>query len=418
MKILLLTLGTRGDVQPFVTIGKKLRSAGHDVNIAADTGFTPMIAEAGLTHHPLPMDFQQVLQNPEMQEALVSFRGKIRAFRLSAELMNDQLSAMWRIGLEVSPDLILYHFKGAVAPYLGRRLNVPAWPVMLQPGFVPTRAYPQFLLSARSLGPIGNLVTHKLVGGLIRFGSAMMLRRWIKVTGTDMGASMDMLSGFAPEGVAPRIHAYSPQIVPLPPDMPTTETQVGYAFSDPEPYEPPEALQAFLTAGETPIFVGFGSMPGLDHARINTALLGALKLTGLRAVVATGWGGFHDLPHESNIHVLNEAPFPWLFPKVATVVHHGGSGTTHEGLRWGRPTVICPVFADQPFWGHQIARLGAGPPPVSQKRLTADRLARALDHALETDTAERAQDIATRIATENGATALTEMVNRLEDRKG
>lgn len=178
MKILLMTIGSRGDVQPFIAIGARLKSSGHDVHMVADTGFTQMIAAEGLTHHALPLNFQEVAQDPEMQAALFSFSGAINAFNLASDLMNKQFSAMWQIGLDVKPDLILHHFKGVMAPYLGRRLNVPAWPVMLQPGFVPTSAYPQFFVSARSLGSLGNLVSHKLVGAGICFVSRLMIKWW------------------------------------------------------------------------------------------------------------------------------------------------------------------------------------------------------------------------------------------------
>ncbi len=413
MKILLMTIGSRGDVQPFTAIGARLKSSGHDVHMAADTGFSQMIAAEGLTHHALPLDFQEVSQDPEMQAALTSFSGAVKAFSLASDLMNKQFSAMWQIGLEVKPDLILHHFKGVMAPYLARRLNVPAWPVMLQPGFVPTRAYPQFFVSSRSLGSLGNLASHKMVDAGIRFASRLMVKRWVKATGTDVGDVMDLQAGYSPNGSATRLHAYSPHIVPLAPDMPPTDKQVGYAFSEPAPFTPPQNLENFLSEGERPIFVGFGSMPGINHEQINTALIGALKQTGLRAVVVTGWGGIRDLPVGSKVHVLESVPYPWLFPQVAAVVHHGGSGTTHEGLRWGRPTVICPLFADQPFFGQQVARLGIGSNPLAQKHLTADRLASALDQAMSEKVMAKAKSFGCEMADEDGATTITEMVNAI-----
>ncbi len=180
MRILLITLGSRGDVQPFTVIGSRLKAAGHAVHIAADTGFSQMIIDAGLTHHPLPMNFEQIIQDPDMQAAITSFSGKVKAFSIATEMMNKQFSSMWNIGLDVAPELILYHFKGVIAPYLARRLNVSAWPVMLQPGFTPTRGYPQFFLSTRSLGGLGNLATHKLFGAGVRFFSTLMIKRGLR----------------------------------------------------------------------------------------------------------------------------------------------------------------------------------------------------------------------------------------------
>jgi sterol 3beta-glucosyltransferase len=414
MKIFLIAIGTRGDVQPFVVIGSRLKAEGHDVHIAASGGFLTMISAAGLTHHPIPMNFQDLLQRPEMQGAMTTFWGKLKAYRWASEIMNDQLSAIWQSGLDLSPDLILYHVKGVLGPYLGRRLGVPAWPVMLQPGFIPTRDYPQFLMSTRSLGPVGNLASHRLIGSIMRRSANMLILRWHKATGIDVGATMDVRDGYAPHGKSMRIHAYSAQLAALGSDMPSIDRQVGYAFATPAAFPPPPSLEKFLSEGETPIYVGFGSMPGINQSRVNAALLGALERTGLRAVVATGWGGIGKLPFAKNIHLLETVPHTWLFPRVAAVVHHGGSGTTHESLRWGRPSVICPVFADQPYFGQRVADLGAGPSPIAQKHLTADRLADALEQALSEKMIARVCTIGDAMKVEDGASKVTELVQRIQ----
>lgn len=142
----------------------------------------------------------------------------------------------------------------------------------------------------------------------------------------------------------------------------------------------------------------------LDHARTTDALVGALARTGLRAVVATGWGGIAGFTGD-NVHVVDAVPHSWLFPRVAAVVHHGGSGTTHEGLRWGRPSVVCPLSLDQPSFGARVQALGAGPAPIRQKRLTADGLARALDAALAPETRACAEEIGARLRHEDGVAA-------------
>ncbi len=289
MKILLIAIGTRGDVQPFITLGDCLCGHGHDVHIAAADAFAGQIATAGLTRHPLPMDFQALLQTPEIRGAMTSLSGKLKAYRWAAEVMNRQLDAMWQTGLDVAPDLILYHFKGAMAPYLGRRLSVPAWPVMLQPGFAPTAAYPQFLIASRSLGRWGNLASHKAIGALMRVGTRTMIRRWQKTGAPEIGPPMDVAAGFAPAGRPVRLHAYSAAITPLAADMPETERQTGYFFAEPDThYTPPPELAKFVADGTPPVYIGFGSMPGIDPARVARAVTGALRQTGLRAVIATG----------------------------------------------------------------------------------------------------------------------------------
>ncbi len=414
MKLLIIAVGSRGDVQPFVAFGRAATAAGHDVVLSAPQGFDAMIRAARLTPAPLPVDFQELLQQPEMQAAFNSLTGRLKAFRWANEIMNDQLSEMWRIGLEVSPDLILYHFKGAMGPYLGRKLGVPALPVALQPGFAATGEYPMFLMGSKDRGPALNRATHRIIHATMRMGTNVMMKRWIKATGAEIGPLMEVRLGYAPAGAPTRLHAFSPTLVPRPADWGAGDVQTGYFFEDPDAdYLPDPALAAFLEAGPPPIYAGFGSMPGLDHERMTRALRGALEKTGQRAVLATGWGGIEGFETGENIHVLDAVPHTWLFPRVSAVIHHGGSGTTHEGLRWGKPSVVCPLFADQPFFGARVAALGAGPDPIRQKRLTADNLAAAIDVALKPETAKRADALGGAIRTETGIADTMALIERL-----
>lgn len=410
MKILIFAIGSRGDVQPYVVLGRELIARGHDVHIAAPPGYDDMIAAVGAVRHTLPADFQSMVNDPEIQSAITSWRGRLRAYRLTADIMNEQLSAIWRIGLDVAPDVILNHFKAALAPNLARKLGAVSIPVMLQPGFVPTRAYPQFFFSSWSLGGFANLMTHRAILALTRFGTRLMIRRWLKQTGTDIGPPMDHMAAYSPHGSAPRVHAYSRIICPRPDEWPATEVQTGYFFTESQPFEPPAGLSQFLEAEPQPLYVGFGSMPGIDPARTSRAVLGALARTGQRAVVATGWGGIRQMQSSDNVYVLDAVPHTWLFPKVAAVVHHGGSGTTHEALRWGRPSIVCPVFADQPFFGRCVAELGAGPQPIAQKRLTEERLATALEFALTDAVRRRAEAAGREIRSENGTRRAADLI--------
>lgn len=412
MKVLLLAIGTRGDVQPFAVLGRELASRGHDVTIAAPPGYSEMIESAGAAYQPLPIDFQSLIEDPEIKRALTSMRGKLRAFRLTAEIMNEQLSAIWRIGLESAPDVILNHFKAPLAPYLARRLGAVSIPVMLQPGLAPTRAYPQFFFSALRLGGFCNLMSHRIILALMRFGTGVMLRRWLKHSGMDIGPPMDPMGAYSADGKAPRLHAYSGVLCPRPDDWPETDRQTGYFFAEPAPYEPSAALSAFLADGPKPIYVGFGSMPSLDRTQVSQALRDALARTGQRAILATGWGGIDELQTTDAVHVLDAVPHTWLFPRVAAVVHHGGSGTTHEGLRWGCPSVICPIFADQPFFGRLVADLGAGPKPIPHKKLAGDRLAAAIESALGDTVRARAIEIGGAMRQERGVANAVDLIER------
>jgi len=181
----------------------------------------------------------------------------------------------------------------------------------------------------------------------------------------------------------PMLSAYSPRIIPHSADWPVHVHVTGYLFLDSQAgWQPSSALQAFLAAGQAPVYVGFGSMAGRNPEQLARLAIEALAASGQRGLLVTGWGGLRTGSVPDTVFVLDSAPHNWLFPRMAAVVHHGGAGTTAEGLRAGVPTVIVPFVLDQPFWGARVKALGLGPDPIPQKHLTADRLASAIRTAV------------------------------------
>jgi sterol 3beta-glucosyltransferase len=171
-------------------------------------------------------------------------------------------------------------------------------------------------------------------------------------------------------------------------------------------------LVEFLQAGPPPAYVGFGSMFMNGGRRKTEIILNALKLARQRAALATGWGELTAEDAPEGIFVLDAVPHDWLFPRVAAVVHHGGAGTTGAALRAGKPAVICPFVGDQPFWGRRVAALGAGPPPIPQRKLTAERLAAAIRSAVaDGEMRQRAASLGEAIRAEDGVGRAVAMIN-------
>jgi UDP:flavonoid glycosyltransferase YjiC (YdhE family) len=202
----------------------------------------------------------------------------------------------------------------------------------------------------------------------------------------------------------PLLGAYSPKVIPPPADWPASVHVTGYWFSDTQPeWQPSPEFAAFLNAGAPPVYVGFGSMGGDHPERLADVVLAAIAQSGQRGVLLTGWGGMHTGRVPEHVFVLDAAPHGWLFPRMAAVVHHGGAGTTAEGLRAGVPSVIVPFSFDQPFWGKRIQACGLGPDPIPQKDLDADRLARAIRLAVtDSGMRRRAQQFGEAIRSEDG----------------
>jgi sterol 3beta-glucosyltransferase len=412
MKILLQTLGSRGDVQPFIALGSELQRRGHDVAVSASAEFAPMIEAAGLRANCLSISYEALINTPQMKAAMGGFAGRMRAYRDMQEMMRRQTQEMWEVGLAERADLILYHPKGFLSPYLARETGAKAVPVFLQPGFAVTGAYPNFLLGTRDMGPALNRLSHRFLLGATRWGTGLLAKSWAKKGGVDLGARLDPLAGYGADGL--RLHGFSPTLFPPPADWTTGNRTTGYFFADPAPFDPPAELSAFLDAGPPPIYAGFGSMPGMDPERQTRAVVEALKATGQRGIIATGWGGLSGDGAGPNILVLKSAPHPWLFPRVRAAIHHGGSGTTHESLRWGKPTIICPLMGDQPFFGEMVARIGAGPKPIPQKRLSGPGLADAIKAALDPKVEARADEIGRSIRAEpNGCAVAADLIDRL-----
>jgi sterol 3beta-glucosyltransferase len=154
-------------------------------------------------------------------------------------------------------------------------------------------------------------------------------------------------------------------------------------------------------------------MAGRDPERLAGLVMEALAQSGQRGVLLTGWGGLQARSLPENVFVLDAAPHGRLFPHMAAVVHHGGAGTTAEGLRAGVPNVILPFVFDQPFWGARVKALGLGPDPIPQKQLTAGRLAGAIRAAVtDRDMRRRAHNIGAAIRAEDGVGEAVKVVER------
>ena len=202
----------------------------------------------------------------------------------------------------------------------------------------------------------------------------------------------------------PMLSAYSPSIIPHPADWPESLHVTGYFFQpSPINWQPPSELKAFLEAGKPPVYIGFGSMSGRNPEQLATLILEALASSGQRGLLLSGWGGLRVKIASEQVFVLDAAPHSWLFPRMAAVVHHGGAGTTAEGLRAGVPAVIIPYILDQPFWGARIKKLGIGPEPIPHKQLNPDRLANAIRIAVSDPAMQqRAKSYGKAIRAENG----------------
>ncbi len=202
----------------------------------------------------------------------------------------------------------------------------------------------------------------------------------------------------------PYTYLWSPGLVPKPPDWGPEIDIAGFVFLDlASSYKPPQELVKFLEAGEEPIYIGFGSISGVEDPDAFTRMVfGAVEKAGVRAVISKGWGDMgKGMEIPDSIMLIDNVPHDWLFPRVRACVHHGGAGTTAASLSKGKPTMIVPFFGDQPFWGAMVASAGAGAKEcLPLKKLNVDKFAEGIKQCLTEEARQKAQEIAKRIEKE------------------
>lgn len=405
MKILILTLGSRGDVQPYVALGLGLQAAGHQVTVATLESFAAFVRERGLAFVPFQGDLLALMQTPNGKAAIAGKGNMLALLRQVRPMYRRLLDAAWAAA--AAADLVIYHPKIVGGYSIAEQRGIPGILALPLPLYSPTAAFPSPILPWANLGGPLNRLSHRAMVSLASASVRGVLNDWRRdVFGGGPVRDELVLRG---QPVL-RLYSYSPAVVPTPDDWDASSIATGYWFLDrADTWQAPAALTAFLRDGPPPVYVGFGSMPTEDAIHTTALVTDALARAGQRGVLATGWGGLAIGESVPSIYMLDSAPHDWLFPQMAAVVHHGGAGTTAAGLRAGVPSVICPFFGDQPFWGRQVARLGAGPAPIPQKRLTSTRLADAIHGAVSNaGMRERAAAIGAAIRAEDGiARAIT-----------
>ena len=406
MRVTILTVGSRGDVQPYIPLGLGLKAAGHQVRLATHAEFATFVGDHGLDFAPVEGDPRAVLAGEAGQKWMASGRNSltfIRQLRQVVQPVMDRfLNSCWEAcqGTEA----IIFSAFGIPGLHTAERLGVPCCAALLQPG-TRTRAFPSVLAPVGGPGPT-NWLTHLVAEQLFWQPFRPGINRWRRRLGLPPTPFTGPY-GRVYQARIPFLYGFSPSVLPKPADWPAWHHVTGYWFLDrPAAWQPPADLVRFLAAGPPPVSIGFGSMAAGDAPVLTRMALAALRMTGQRGVLLAGWSGFGRTDLPPDVFAIEAVPHDWLFPRVAATIHHGGAGTTGAGLRAGVPSIIVPFFSDQPFWGRRVAALGAGPAPIPRRQLTAERLAAAIRRATGDEAMRaRAAAVGARIRAEDGVGA-------------
>jgi UDP:flavonoid glycosyltransferase YjiC (YdhE family) len=418
MRIAIIAIGSRGDVQPYIALGQGLIKAGHTVRLATNKDFEELVKVHGLEFCLIRGNSQEVMGSQEIGELaekgnfFVTLRRIQKAgLRLIIEWMEDGLAACQGMDLLISGSVGL-----SVSTSLAEKYHLPLLQAHVFP-ITPTRAFPSlFLPTLPNLGGAFNLISTQLILQVGWLGARPMLNRARKKVLDLPPASFSGISHLSPSKGFPMLLGFSPSVISAPADWRPEDHVTGYWFLDPpDDWTPPPDLLNFLQAGSPPVYIGFGSMGSRDPAETTDLVLQALSKTGQCAILLSGWGGLQKMDLPASVFMIDSIPHAWLFPRVAAVVHHGGAGTTAAGLRAGVPSIVIPFLGDQSFWGRRVHDLGVGPAPIPRSKLTVDRLAQAIEVAV-TNTAmrQRAVEMGAKIQAEDGIANAVAIIQQMK----
>ncbi|KAI5827594.1 glycosyltransferase family 1 protein [Schizophyllum commune Tattone D] len=420
-----LTIGSRGDVQPYIALAKGLMADGHRVRIATHVEFKDWIESYGIEYGYVggdPAELMRICVENGMftvsflKEGLQKFRG----------WLDDLLKTSWDACQ--GTDVLIESPSAMGGLHIAEALRIPYFRAFTMT-WTRTRAYPHaFAVPERKMGGGYNYMSYVMFDQVFWRAIAGQVNRWRRKSLNLDSTNLDRME---PHKI-PFLYNFSPTVVPPPLDWPEWIRITGYWFLDDadasgKKWSPPDSLNKFIHKARKEhkkiVYIGFGSIVVSDPKAMTRCVIEAVVNSGVRAILSKGWSDRLSVktteasdieePLPSSIYPIASIPHDWLFQRIDAACHHGGAGTTGASLRAGIPTIIHPFFGDQFFWADRVEALGVG---SGVRRLTVESLTDAL-RAATTDVKqiEKAKAVGEKIRSEDGvATAIESIYRDLE----
>lgn len=388
LRITCLTIGSRGDVQPYIALCKGLLAEGHKPRIATHAEFGPWVMKHGIDFKAIngdPAELMRICVENGMftysflREASAKFRTWIDELLVSAwEACQDS-------------DLLIESPSAMAGIHIAEALKIPYFRAFTMP-WTRTRAYPHaFAVPEHKIGGAYNYYTYVMFDNVFWKGIAGQVNRWRK---KELGLRSTNLDKMQPNKV-PFLYNFSPHVVVPPLDYSDWVRVTGYWFlNEAQDWTPAPELTAFIKKARADkkklVYIGFGSIVVSDPAALTKTVVESVLKADVRCILSKGWSDRlgdpsavkTEVPLPPDIHQIKSAPHDWLFTQIDAAVHHGGAGTTGASLRAGLPTVIKPFFGDQFFFGSRVEDLGVG---ICLKKVNVSVFSRALWEAVHSE---------------------------------
>eukprot|EP01064_Diplonema_japonicum_P006544 TRINITY_DN14391_c0_g1_i1.p1 TRINITY_DN14391_c0_g1~~TRINITY_DN14391_c0_g1_i1.p1 ORF type:complete len:2164 (+),score=284.35 TRINITY_DN14391_c0_g1_i1:37-6528(+) len=402
LRVCMLVVGSRGDVQPFVAMARRMKQDGHTVKIVTHPCFETFVTSRGIEFGAIGGDPEALMKFMVEHPSMLTIH--LEEVRAKRSMMTQVFQHAWTEASTWSSDVLISNPPVLVHAHIAEALHIPLQIFFTMP-WSPTKAYrhPLAMVSV-----FGNEQSYGIVEELTWLGMGDIINNFREAIGLH---KLRHGAGIQHTLNTPHIYCISEAIVPRPSDWEQHISISGFWFlNEKESYTPSPELARFLASDGYFVYIGFGSIVVQEVSVLEKAVFTAIDLVHeiypqLRVIITPGWanlGSSYEGSLPDHIFLLDKCPHDWLFPRCNAVVHHGGAGTTAAGLNAGVPTVVVPFFGDQPFWGRCCERQGVGPAPVSYKSITGKLLAKAMMQALTPEMSEKAKELSTQIATEQG----------------
>jgi UDP:flavonoid glycosyltransferase YjiC (YdhE family) len=375
LRVVLATVGSRGDVQPMLALAQTLRAGGHCPVVAAPPNFADWVKSLGFEFAPVGVDIQLYLA--EHSDGLTG--NPLKMAKMASRYFNEQIPLQARQLCTVceGAQAVISGGLALTAPSVADHLRLPSLGVLYTTCMLPSSQHPPISIPWHGL-------PHWMNDLLWRANRLLSESLALDTMNTvQSGFGLPLIKHLRAHLFEEHPVVIASDEVLFPPD-PLWEGRYPYTnfifFDDPMQIDP--ELDAWLNDGDPPVFVGFGSMSGAGTNRVENLIVEAVCATGRRCIVGAGWAGLGARSLPSGWRVVREASHALLFPRTAVVVHHGGSGTMAQALRAGVPQVLLPLILDQFHHAHRLYLAGIAPSPVPMEKITAAQLTTAIQTAL------------------------------------